>query len=356
MNRSLLTGLLLSLAASLSLYGVAKGERDVPESSLQQVATPVKVLALRGSTADEVPGFPGRVEAGDSALLAFRVGGQIRDLKVRMSDSVEQGAVLAELDPTDYQLNVDARQAEFDLALLEAERASTLFTQKLISEDQYDTAQTVLATSRAKLQQAREQLSFCKLTAPFAGSIAFTYAMPSEVVGPQQPILTLQDTSTLDIHFNLPPRYQPLLEAEDRAAFTVTFELLPGVPLEARSKEVSMQPDPDTNSYPMTLSVEAPANFSARPGMPVSVRLHHPSLLRSRWVLPWEALFDVSAETAHVWRIDPSSMTVHKTAIELGEGGVLLSGLKPGDRIVAAGVDRLGEGQRVRPWVREGGL
>jgi hypothetical protein len=314
MNRWLLTGLLLALAASLSLYGVAKGERDAPADSVRQVATPVKVLTLRKSTADEVPGFPGRVEAGDSALLAFRVGGQLRDLKVRMGNQVEQGAVLAELDPTDYQLNVDARQAEFDLAQLEADRASTLFTQKLISEDQYDTAQTVLATSRAKLQQAREQLSFCKLTAPFAGSIAFTYAMPSEV--------------------NLPPRYQPLLEAEDPAAFTVTFELLPGVPLEARSKEVGMQPDPDTNSYPMTLLVEAPADFSARPGMPVSVRLHHPSLLRSRWVLPREALFDISAET----------------------GGVLRSGLKPGDRIVAAGVDRLGEGQRVRPWVREGGL
>jgi multidrug efflux pump subunit AcrA (membrane-fusion protein) len=165
MNRWLLTGLLLALAASLSLYGVAKGERDAPADSVRQVATPVKVLTLRKSTADEVPGFPGRVEAGDSALLAFRVGGQLRDLKVRMGNQVEQGAVLAELDPTDYQLNVDARQAEFDLAQLEADRASTLFTQKLISEDQYDTAQTVLATSRAKLQQAREQLSFCKLTA-----------------------------------------------------------------------------------------------------------------------------------------------------------------------------------------------
>lgn len=356
MKQWILTGLLLVLAASLSLYAAPKDKGAKPSTSAQPAATAVKVLTLRESTADEVPGFPGRVEAGDSALLAFRVGGQLKELKVRMGQPVEQGTVLAELDPTDYQLNVDARQAEFDLAQLEAERANTLFAQKLISEDQYDTAQTVLATSRAKLQQAREQLSFCKLTAPFAGSIAFTYAMPSEVVGPQQPILNLQDTSTLDIHFNLPPQYQSLLEVVNPAAFTVTFELLPGVPLEARYKEVGMQPDPDTNSYPMTLSVEAPADFSARPGMPVSVHLHHPSLLTSRWVLPREALFDVSAETAHVWRIDPSGMTIHKTPIELDPSGVLLSGLKPGDRIVAAGVDRLDEGQRVRAWVREGGL
>jgi RND family efflux transporter MFP subunit len=296
------------------------------------------------------------VEAGDSAMLAFRVAGQLRELKVLMGDRVNKGAVLAELDPTDYRLNLDARQAEFDLAQLEAERASALYRQKLISEDQYDTAQTVLATSEARLEQAREQLSFCKLTAPFAGAIAFTYAMPSEIVAQQQPVLNLQDTSTLDIRFNLPQRFQRLLEGEDRAVFTVMFELMPGVQLEAQYKEVSMQPDPDTNSYPVTLLVNSPDDFSARPGMPVTVRLHHSSLSGGRWALPAEALFDRSGEVAHVWRIETSGMTVQKVAVELDAGGVLRAGLNPGDQIVAAGVDRLREGQRVRPWVREGGL
>jgi RND family efflux transporter MFP subunit len=316
--------------------------------------TPVKLLTA--FTADEAPSFPGRVEAGDSAMLAFRVAGQLRELKVRMGDRVNKGAVLAELDPTDYQLNLDARQAEFDLAQLEAERASALYKQKLISEDQYDTAQTVLATTEARLEQAREQLSFCKLTAPFAGAIAFTYAMPSEIVAPQQPVLNLQDTSTLDIRFNLPLRFQRLLEGEGRAVFTVMFELMPGVQLDARYKEVDMRPDPDTNSYPVTLLVNSPDDFSARPGMPASVRLHHPSLSGGRWVVPAEALFDRSGEVAHVWRVETSSMTVQKVAVELDAGGELRAGLYPGDQIVAAGVDRLREGQRVRPWVREGGL
>jgi RND family efflux transporter MFP subunit len=345
------------VAASLLFYGVAKGDDGAPLQSAQpQRDAPTSVKVITAYTADEAPGFPGRVEAGDSAMLAFRVAGQLRELKVLMGDRVNKGAVLAELDPTDYRLNLDARQAEFDLAQLEAERASALYTKKLISEDQYDTAQTVLATSEARLGQAREQLSFCKLTAPFAGAIAFTYAMPSEIVGPQQPVLNLQDTSTLDIRFNLPQRFQRLLEGEDRAVFTVMFELMPGVHLDARYKEVGMQPDRDTNSYPVTLLVNSPDEFSARPGMPVTVRLHHQILSGSRWVLPAEALFDRSGEVAHVWRIETSSMTVQKVAVELDAGGVLRAGLNPGDQIVAAGVDRLQEGQRVRPWVREGGL
>ena len=356
MSRWSVTGLVLALAAALLLYGVARGDDRAPLQSVQPPGeTPTSVKVVTAYTAGEVPSFPGRVEAGDSAMLAFRVAGQLRELKVRMGQGVTRGAVLAELDPTDYQLNLEARQAEYDLAQLEAERASALHKQKLISEDQYDTAQTVLATNEARLEQAREQLSFCKLTAPFSGAIAFTYAMPSEIVGPQQPILNLQDTSTLDIRFNLPPRFQRLLKGEDRAVFTVMFELMPGVHLEAQYKESSMQPDKDTNSYPVTLLVDSPDDFSARPGMPVSVRLHHPSLSGSRWVPPAEALFERTDKVAHVWRVETSNMTVQKVAIELDADGVLLAGLNPGDQIVAAGVDGLHEGQRVRPWVREGG-
>lgn len=354
MNRWFHAGAGLTLLVLLSLYGVARGGLAAPVQPPSEEITSVKVITA--FKASEAPSFPGRVEAGDSALLAFRVAGELRELKVRMGDRVREGQVLAKLDPTDYQLNLDARQAEFDLARLEADRASTLYAQQLISEDQHDTAQTRLATSGAKLELAREELSFCQLTAPFAGAIAFTYAMPSEIVGPQQPVLNLQDISTLEIRFNLPPRYQPLLQGGERAVFSASFELMPDVLLEARLKEMGMQPDPDTNSYPVTLLVDSPADFSARPGMPVSVGLHHSGLSQGRWQVPPEALFNRSASTASVWRIAPSTMTVHSTPIELDSGGTLLSGLSPGDQIVAAGVNRLREGQRVRPWVREGGL
>ena len=118
MNNWSLAGLGFALAASLLFYGVARGEDNasLPSSQATRGApTPVKVLTAY--TADEAPSFPGRVEAGDSAMLAFRVAGQLRELKVRMGNQVEKGAILAELDPTDYRLNLDARQAEFDLAL-----------------------------------------------------------------------------------------------------------------------------------------------------------------------------------------------------------------------------------------------
>jgi multidrug resistance efflux pump len=68
-------------------------------------------------------------------------------------------------------------------------RASALFDKKLISQDVYATTQPLMTASRARLEQARERLSHSQLRAPFSGSVAFTYAMPSEVVASTQPIL-----------------------------------------------------------------------------------------------------------------------------------------------------------------------
>ena len=138
--------------------------------------------------------------------------------------------------------------------------------------------------------------------------------------------------------------------------FQVEFDLMPGVLHQARFQEVSLQPDRDTNSFPVTLVLDDPENITLRPGMSVSVRLYHASFQVGRWALPEEALFDRSGTSAHVWRINPEEQRVHKTAITLDESGYLLKGLAPGDRIVAAGVAGLTEGQIVQPWVREGGF
>ena len=95
------------------------------------------------------------------------------------------------------------------------------------------------------------------------------------------------------------------------------FELMPGNYLEALYRRRAAA-DPDTNSYPVSLLVDAPDNFSARPGNAVGeCPIHHPSLLDADWIPP-EALFDPrrrprpcsGASIPRLWR--------HKVAAEIG--------------------------------------
>ena len=52
--------------------------------------------------------FPGRTDAVQRAELAFRVPGQLQEINVKEGDLVDEGQLIARLDPTDYQLSFDA--------------------------------------------------------------------------------------------------------------------------------------------------------------------------------------------------------------------------------------------------------
>ena len=57
--------------------------------------------------------FPGRVKAAQDISLAFRVSGTIQRMYVNDGAYVRKGQLLAELDPTDYQIQLDAAEAEY---------------------------------------------------------------------------------------------------------------------------------------------------------------------------------------------------------------------------------------------------
>ena len=71
--------------------------------------------------------FPGKVKAAQDISLAFRVSGTISKIHVKDGARVQEGQLLAELDPTDYQVQLDATEAEYQQIKAEAERVMALY-------------------------------------------------------------------------------------------------------------------------------------------------------------------------------------------------------------------------------------
>ena len=71
--------------------------------------------------------FPGKVKAAQDISLAFRVSGTISKIHVKDGTHVQEGQLLAELDPTDYQVQLDATEAEYQQIKAEAERVMALY-------------------------------------------------------------------------------------------------------------------------------------------------------------------------------------------------------------------------------------
>ena len=112
----LLTGILVVLLASCS-------QRTQITDSKPTVKIDT-VFSADGQTALQ---FPGRVKAAQDISLSFRVSGTILRMHVNDGTYVRKGQLLAELDPADYQIQLDAAEAEYQSVKAEAERVMALY-------------------------------------------------------------------------------------------------------------------------------------------------------------------------------------------------------------------------------------
>lgn len=327
---------------------------------------PVKVFLVEGGAAAAVRSFPGKVNASQRAELAFRVSGKLQEVLVKEGDLVKEGQVLARLDPTDYELVLEDRQARFDNSERNFKRAGELVKKGNISRLDFDRMEAEYRSATAALSQASKDLEYTILTAPFGGRIAQRGVENFEEVTARQTVMWLQNIDQLDIVIDLPEslvrsiRGDVSTDGTDGAGHiepapraTARFEGRGDQAFVLQPKEVSTRADPQTQTFRATLTMPAPTTFTVLPGMTATVSLDLSDLVSGnsvKWV-PARAVQADPALDARVWLLDPVSMTVSSRKVSIGRlSGSMIEitdGLVGGEEIVAVGAPYLAEGMRV---------
>ena len=111
----------LLLASSFLLAACEK-----PVETFKAVSRPVKTIVIAGQTVNDTRTFPAEVDAIQKADISFRVSGKIQKILVREGDEVKKGQILAELDPTDFKITLNDRQASYSTAKANFDRAKEL--------------------------------------------------------------------------------------------------------------------------------------------------------------------------------------------------------------------------------------
>jgi RND family efflux transporter MFP subunit len=353
---------LLLLAGMAGALLTACGETEAPPPPASR---PVKIYTVEGLSGAAIRRFPGTVQASERAELSFRVPGRLQEILVREGDSAKEGDLLARLDPTDYQIALDDRQATFDNAQRNFNRAKELVSDGNISKLDYDRMEAQFRTARAALTQAQQNLDYTFLRAPFDGSIGRREVENFEDVVAKQTIFSYQNTDFLDIMIDLPealvrsltPRGNPEPEAREtgrrRVVATARFEGRDGsFPLTV--KEVATKANPQTQTFRVTLTMDAPEEFTVLPGMTATVEVDFSGMMQvadsTKWV-PQTAVQADSGLHARVWVLDPETMTVSGKPVTIGRlhGSKIevTSGLVGGEEIVTVGAQYLAEGMHV---------
>ncbi len=335
-------------------------EEEVPPP----VSRPVKIYTVEGLSGEAIRRFPGSVRASERADLSFRVSGQLQEILVREGDNAKRGDLLARLDPTDFQLTVDDRQATFDNAERNFERAKELIKDGNISKLDYDRMEREFRTARAALDQAKQDLDYTFLRAPFDGSIGRREVENFEDVVAKQTIFNYQNTDFLDILIDLPEALvrsltpetpgPDLEEAERRGVEAIARFEGRDMEFPLEIKEVATKADAATQTFRVTFTMDAPGEFTVLPGMTATVEVDFAGMMEvadaTKWV-PQTAVQADSGLDAQVWVLDPDTMTVSSNPVTIGRlrGRKIevTSGLVGGEEIVTVGAHYLAEGMRV---------
>ncbi len=357
MRKQTIKHTLIGAVVTLSLSTLLTGCNKAISEPAEPLIKPVKLLAVKDLTVDDSDAFLARIDATYRAQLSFQVSGEVEKLLVRMGQGVEKGEVLATLEPKDLQLALDAAQAQYALAKTQWERAKSLYSKKLISTDSYDQKETQYKAALASFEQAKTDLSYTKIQAPFDGVVSYTYVKPYQVVGEKQEILNLIDNTTLDVSFTLPVSYAESvsLSALKNAEMWVTMDSEPSKRIPGKFKEISTQPNIDTNSYEAIVTITRPTDRNLLTGMTGQVHIAKQNKSNAM-TLPTSAWVNKQESQGEVWVMDSSTQQVNKVTLSLNESGAIESGLDNNDYVVIAGVERLVEGQVVKAWIREEGI
>ncbi len=353
---------LLSLFALSACQPAAEISADSDERGVA-----VKVYTIDANQQQRLREFPARVEAAQVAQLAFRVGGELTEFPAKAGDEVQQGQLIAKLDPTDFQLVLDQAQARYDLALAQFARSENLAKQGVVSPQQFDEVKANLEIARANRDTARANLNYSELRAPFAGTIAHVFVENFETVQPQRAIATLLLSDAMDISIQVPENLFARVQRNTDYQPEVRFSALPDQRFRASLKEWDSVADPASNTYRVVFTMPTPTEFNLLPGMSATVLVDASavsSLLSPYPLVPASAVFvptDRSvASGPYVWLIDPTDSTVALQPVSVGavtaQGIEITSGLAFGEQIVSAGVHSLQAGQKVWSWQREPGL
>lgn len=338
------------LTFSCLLTACDKNEVAAPEA---EVVRPVKTLLISGQQQGVTREFPGTVDAVRKADLAFRVSGKLESISVKEGDEVSKDQELARLDQVDLKIKLTDKQASFNSAKADFDRAKKLVGKGHISRSDFDQLKAKSETANAALKAARQDLKYTTLKASFAGYIAKRHVENFEEVSAKQSVFTLQDTSSLDIKIDVPENLViRAKKGEDNRKAYAVFQAIGEQQFPLTLKEASTQADDETQTYRVTLNMEAPKNYQILPGMSATVVVDTQGLEQlGEWSkLPVSAVVSNLEKKPIVWLVDETSMTVTAQPVETGAlaaGSIGVQGVSPGSRVVIAGAAFLRQGMKV---------
>lgn len=321
-------------------------------TSAQEAPRPVKLMTVEAPSEGVARQFFGRVAARQTVDLAFQTAGQIVHFPAVEGRIVPAGAIIAQLDLEPFELSLEQARLQRDRAHRNAERLGKLrggAARRASIED----AATEAGLADIAFRNAKYALKHATLYAPFDALVANRAAARFATVRAGAPVVRLHDMSEIRIEIDVPEVLFQRAGRDPNVALAARFPASETLfPVEVR--EFNAETSRFGQTFRVTLGMPPPDGLNILPGSSVTIlaTLRRP---RPRIVIPASAVAIAAdgAASVMVFRMiegDEGIVETKPVTLAISNRGEFeaIEGLSAGEEIVAAGVNALKDGARVR--------
>jgi multidrug efflux system membrane fusion protein len=355
--RTISTGLvaLFSVFAALgSLPGCSKSDAD-PAAAQRRPAVPVRAATAVEKDVPIQLRAIGTVEAYASVDVKSRVDGQVSEVHFREGQEVRKGDLLFSIDARPFEAalrqaeaNYERRRAEAQNARVEAQRLTQLLAQQIVSQDEYDQAQTQAAAmgstvdaERAAVDNAKLQLLYCRITSPIDGRIGRILVNLGNIVKSDETTLAVvNQIRPIYVRFSVPQQTLPTIRDHSEGVplrVDAVADAAQGKVVSGELSFIDNQVNTDSGTV-LLKGLFTNAHEELWPGQFVDTLLTLST--QSRAVVIPSAAVQTGQQGPYVFVIDANhtvELRTVRTGEDLGEEMVIDENLRAGERVVTDG-------------------
>lgn len=313
---------------------------------------PPEVRVVRigsSSTAAEVTAA-GTVALRRETALAFTSPGRVVRLAVNEGDRVQRGQLLAALDATTTASTLATARAERVRAAQEYRRSAALLEKGWVTRPRVESAEATLRAAEANERAAGFQSSNARIVAPGSGVVLSRLVEPGQVVDAGTPVIVLGEAASgYVLKLAVPDRDTARLTAG--APAQVSIGALGGEAITGSIIEIAGRADPATGTF--LVEIALPADPRLRSGQVGTARIVAGGAPDRHLAVPPSAVFAPRAGQGFVYVVDPTTRKVAARRVTLGETADaairVTGGVRSGEVVAVSGIDRLKNGEVIRP-------
>ncbi|MFA9478363.1 efflux RND transporter periplasmic adaptor subunit [Phycisphaerales bacterium AB-hyl4] len=349
--------LLAGIALVVALTFMPRDEEDTGERAEREM--PVELAEVSGMTLRETVRGVGTLRASASVVLRSEVAGRVRSIEFEEGGAVSEGQLLVEIDDGKMERQLASRRASQRSAEVRLANAQRTFDRQeqlrergVVSEDEYDRAQSELSGAEAEVEQLQAEVALVeremedtRIRAPFDGMISQRLVDRGAYIGVGEDLARLYQVDPLEMTFSMPERYMGRVQRGQPVTIRVTA--YPDQSFEGVVDFVSPSIDEGTRDLLVKARIDNPEQ-ALKPGgfatAVVTIGEH-----ADRPVVPEPALV-ATRRGYSVFVVEDDRAVMRNVRTGLRRDGMVevVEGVDLGEMVVRAGHLRLNGGERVR--------